>query len=158
MQKNYIQKFCNDENKPVKVICLAVCILLDLIILTGVITCLSTKKYVDLVIYAAIFVVTVIIRLSSLFFTFEVVIHYKDGNITIIKIYPIKNIILYEGQASGLKIEEYSAKANETAKCVRLCPKSCEKRLYMIELSERKYLICLDDYLFSLIEVSRDLS
>ncbi|MDE6474360.1 MAG: hypothetical protein K2L70_04610 [Clostridia bacterium] len=158
MQENYIQRYNNDEKKPIKVICLGICILLDLIVLAGVIACFSTKNYIDLLIYAIIFAVAMIVRILSLFLTYEIIIHYNAGRVSIIKKYPIKEIVLFDGQASQLKVEEYCAKANEDTKYVRLCPKSCENCLYVIELFERKYLICLDNYLFSLIEVNRDLS
>ena len=158
MQTSYTLKYNNDDKKPAKVICLAVCILLDLIVLAGVIACFSTKNYIDLIIYCAIFAVAIVIRILSLFFTFEISISFQNGSISIVKKYPIKEINLYAGQASQLKVKKYEKNSKENIKYVRLCPKSCENCSYMIELSESKYLIYLDDYLFSLIEVSRDLS
>ena len=74
---NYTLKYNNDDNKPAKVICLGLCILLDLIVLTGAIACFSTKKYLDLIIYAAVFAVALLIRIATLFFTFEVIISYE---------------------------------------------------------------------------------
>ncbi len=158
MQEKYVQKYNNDDKKPAKVVCLGICILLDLIVFAGIIACFSTKNYIDLAIYAAIFATALFIRVLSLYFTYQLTVSYQNGNVRIVKKYPIKEIVLFDGQASQLKPKAYDAIENKNTKYVRICPKSCEKRLYMIELSERKYLICLDDYLFSLIEVNRDLS
>lgn len=158
MQENYIQKYNNEDKKPAKAMCLGVCILLDMVVLAGVITCFSTKNYYDLIIYAVIFAVAMIIRVASLYFTFEIIICYNDGNVSIVRKYPIKETALFEGQASQLKLTKYDLNDKDDIKYVRLCPKSCENNLYVIELSERKYLIYLDDYLFSLLEVNRDIS
>ena len=155
----YIQKYNNDDKKPAKILILGICILFDLIVLAGIIACFSTKKYIDLIIYAVIFVITLAIRLASLFLTFETIISFEDGNFTIVKKYPIRQITLYQGKTSQLKFKKYDLSEDENGKkYVRLCSKSCEKGVYMIELSQRKYLIYLDDYLFSLIEANYDLS
>ncbi|MDE7071086.1 MAG: hypothetical protein K2O86_03835, partial [Clostridia bacterium] len=91
--------------------------------------------------------------------TFEINISFQNGNISIVKKYPIKEILLYDGKASQLKlIDFYSIADSDRKKYVRLCSKSCEEGVYMVELFERKYLIYIDDYLFSLIEVNSDLS
>ncbi|MDE5756886.1 MAG: hypothetical protein K2I23_07335 [Clostridia bacterium] len=159
MEENYIQKYNNDDKKPAKVFCLGSCILLDLIVLAGIIACFSTRNFLDLIIYAVVFVVAILIRIISLFFTYEVVVTFQNGNVRILKKYPTKQKRLFEGQVSQLKLKKFNAQdAKENGKYVRLCPKSCENGLYMVELLERKYLIYLDDYMFSLIEVKSDLS
>ena len=159
MEERYIQKYNSDDNKLTKIICLGVCILLDLIVLAGIIACFSTKNFLDLIIYAVLFVVATLIRIASLFFTYEVIVSFKDGNVAIVKKYPTMQKRLFDGLASKLEIKKFDAQdAKENRKYVRLCPKSCENGLYVIELLERKYLINLDDYMFSLIEVKSDLS
>lgn len=156
---NYTMKYSNDDKKLAKVICLAFCIFLDLIVLSGVIASISTEKYIDLIIYAAVFVVALAIRCASIFFTYEIVIGYQNGNVTIKKKYPIKELLLFNGQARQLELKRYDGcQAISGKKCVRLCSKSCVANVYMVELLQRKCLIYLDDYLFSLIEVSSDLS
>ncbi len=159
MQANYTQKYSNDDKKPIKIVFLGFCILLDLIVLSGVIACFSTKKYIDLLIYLAIFIVATIIRIASLFLTFEIIINIEGDSITIIKKYPTKEKLLYKGKISALQLEKCNVRDGSiTKKCIRLCSKSCENGIYMIELFERKYLIYFDDYAYSLIEVRSDLS
>ncbi|MDE5654016.1 MAG: hypothetical protein K2I46_00215 [Clostridia bacterium] len=156
---NYTLNYYNDDKKLAKVIILGFCILLDLIVLAGIITCFSTKKYIDLIIYGVIFAVAMILRIISLFFTFEIIISIQDRKMTIVKKYPIKQISLYNGNAKQLKLKNYnSIKDISDKKYVRLCSKCCENGVYVVELFERNYLIYLDDYLFSLIEVNCDLS
>ena len=156
---SYTQRYNNDDKTPAKIFCLGFCILLDLIVLTGIIACFSTKKYIDLIIYAIIFAIALSIRIASLFFTFEIIISFQNGNISIVKKYPLKEILIYKGQACQLKLRKCDLiKDQDIKKYVRLCPKSCEEDVYMIELLQGKYLICIDDYLFSLIEVNSDLS
>ena len=159
MQENYILKYQNNDKKPAKIVCLGVCILLDFVVLAGLITCLSTKKYLDLLIYLAVFVVATSIRIITLFLTFEVIVEFKDGDISIIKKYAVKEKLLYKGRSNDLKIDKFDFHDNACAKkCVWLCSKSCETDVYMVELLQRKYLIYLDDYIYSLIEVNGDLS
>lgn len=155
----YTQKYNNDDKKPIKIFCLAFCILLDLIVFMGIIACFSTKRYIDLIIYAIIFIVALSIRIASLFLTYEIVISFQDGNISIIKKYPVKKILIYKGQVIELKLNKYDSLDDKNIKkYVSLCSKSCEEGVYVIELLQRKYLIRIDDYLFSLIEVNNDLS
>lgn len=158
MEENYILKCNNEDKKTTKLICLSVCILLDFVSFVGVIACFSAHKYLDLIIYAVIFVIATIIRIISLFFTYEVIVSFQNDNISIVKKYPIMQISLYEGNASCLKLKKFNSLEKNCGKYVRLCPKSCENGVYMVELFDRKYLIFLDDYMFSLIEVKCDLS
>ncbi len=95
----------------------------------------------------------------TLFLTFEISISFQNGNISIVKKYPMKEISLYYGNANQLKLIDFNLFEDvNRKKYVRLCSKSCEEGVYMVELYERKYLIYIDDYLFSLIEVNSDLS
>lgn len=159
MQENYTLKYQNNDKKPIKIILLGFCILLDLIVIAGVIACFSIKKYIDLLIYLAVFAVAIAIRIVTLFMTFEVNIEFKDADISIIKKYAMWEKILYKGKIVDLKIEKYNyIKENHVKKYVRLCSKSCENNAYMVELLHRNYLIYLDDYSYSLIEVNGDLS
>ena len=155
----YTLNYSNDDKKLIKVLCLGFCILLDLIVLAGVMACFSTKKYLDLIIYAIIFAIAIAIRIVTLFLTFEISISFQNGNISIVKKYPMKEISLYYGNANQLKLIDFNLIEDvNRKKYVRLCSKSCEEGVYMVELYERKYLIYIDDYLFSLIEVNSDLS
>lgn len=159
MQGIYTQKYSNDDKKPAKILCLGFCILLDLIVLAGVIACFSTKNYFDLLIYLAIFAVAIFIRIVSLFLTYEIIIELNSGNISIIKKYATWENVLYKGKTADITVKKYDdCDENKAKKYVRLCPKSCENNVYVLELLERKYLICLDDYTYSLIEVKSDLS
>ena len=181
---DYIQRYKVEDKKPFKVVCLALCILLDLIVLSGVIACLTTKNYFDLMYYGVILVIDFAIRVLTPFMTDEVIIAIGNNNVKIIKKYPIEKVVIYDGDASNLKlkrcdgkekndnfeqcsrsggekrecVEQRSRSCKDSKKYVRLCSKSCEEDVYMVELLEKKYLIYLQDYTFSLIEVSSDLS
>ena len=159
MRENYTQKYYNNDKNPAKIICLGFCILLDLIVLAGVIACFSTKNYLDLLIYLAVFLVALAIRIASLFLTYEIIVKIDGNVVSIIKKYPIKENTIYKGKSCDLRLKKYDGcNEVEAKKCARLCSKSCESGVYMIELLQRKYLIYLDDYSYSLIEVKSDLS
>ncbi len=180
IDEKYIFNYSNDDLHVVRLILLAASMLLDLITIVGIVTCFTAKRYIDLILYFILILISIIIKIVSGFITYQISFIYDSGNLKIIKKYPIKVKTLYDGDASALKIKSYDInieydmrldrqrqgdfKRNEDEvniyyeKYKRLCSKTCIEGLYMIELNGKKYLTKIDDYMYSLIEVNSDLS
>ncbi len=180
MHEKYIFNYSNDDLHVVRLILLAASMLLDLITIVGIATCFTSKRYIDLILYFILILISITIKIVSGFITYQISFIYDSGNLKIIKKYPIKVKTLYDGDASALKIKSYDIKieydmrldkkrqgnfeCNEDEvniyyeKYKRLCSKTCIEGLYMIELKGKKYLTKIDDYMYSLIEVNCDLS
>ncbi len=158
MEENYTYIFKNHDKNALRLISLGMCILIDLISLTGIITSLAVKKYVDLIIYGAMILLVILIRILSLFLIFDIEILYDNGNVVIAKKYALKKYILYNGSPSDIKINKLDDEVLPSEIFKRLCSKRCADTVYMVELSGKKYLIELDDYMYSLIEVRSDIS
>ncbi|MCI8944116.1 MAG: hypothetical protein HFE33_00385 [Clostridia bacterium] len=179
IDEKYIFNYSNDDLHVVRLILLAASMLLDLITIVGIVTCFTAKRYIDLVLYFILILISITIKTVSGFITYQISFIYDSGNLKIIKKYPIKAKVLYDGAASALKIKrhdisiEYDMRLDEkrhkseskecdrdvyNEKYQRLCSKTCADSLYMIELNGKKYLTKIDDYMYSLIEVNCDLS
>lgn len=180
IDEKYIFNYSNDDLHVVRLILLAASMLLDLITIVGIATCFTAKRYIDLVLYFIFILISITIKIVSGFITYQISFIYDCGSLKIIKKYPIKVKVLYNGDASALKIKSYDIniecdmrldkrrqgnfKRNEDEvniyyeKYKRLCSKTCADSLYMIELKGKKYLTKIDDYMYSLIEVNCDLS
>ena len=182
IKERYSFSYSNNDLQIARVLLLAIGFLIDLIVIVGVFTCFSAKRYYDIIIYAILIVFSMLLKIVSCFFTYEVTIGFNCGELTIVKKYSIKSILLYKGSCCGIEVEKFygntatlkedaidykeslGANANEIPNNInnknrkRLCSKTCTENLYMLKLNEQILLIALDDYMFSLIEVNSDIS
>lgn len=164
----YIFSYSNNDLQTVRLVLLAICFLIDLIAIVGIITCFTSKVYIDLILYAMMIAVSLLIKIGSCFLTYDVVIEFNYGKLSIVKKYPIKSILIYKGDCIDVKIRKYDeiivrSKGNapnnaEKKNYIRLCSKTCADNLYVLELNKQRLLIILDEYMFSLIEVKCDIS
>lgn len=139
-------------------IILAVCFLSDMLILVGIVTCLSTKKYYELIVYAACLALVFVAKILSTFLTYDIILEYGQGRLKATKKYPFKVIELFCEDITISNIEKYSKGVEYGKKCVALCSKCCVDEVYVIDFNGKKYLINIDDYMYSLIEVNSDIS
>ena len=179
IKERYSFSYSNNDLQIARVLLLAIGFLIDLIVIVGVFTCFSAKRYYNLIIYAILIVFSMLLKIVSCFLTYEVTIDFNYGELTIVKKYSIKSILLYKGSCCGIEIEKFygntamlkeepidgksSSGANAKERynnknMKRLCSKTCAENLYMLKLKGQILLIALDDYMFSLIEVNSDIS
>ena len=154
----YTQKIKNDSKLIIKQIVLSICIVALLVILAGVIACLGSKKYIDLIWYAVSLVAVILIQFSTLFLTCTVIIEYDRGILRVIKSYGGIKVKVFEEQAKNLVVSRYDEQKTQGEKIIALTNKGCAREGYVVKLSGKNYSLNLDDYLYSLIEVARDIS
>ena len=152
----YIQKIKNNDRMVLRNILLLLCVVSLAIVLIGVVACLGNKTYINLVYYAISLLIIFVIQFFTIFLCYELIIEYDSGMITMKKSYCGIVKTLFKANVKDVVIEKYIKKQGE--KMLALCPKSCDLERYMIKLSGRSYLVNLDDYMYSLIEVKNDIS
>ncbi|MBD5100087.1 MAG: hypothetical protein HDT29_02175 [Clostridiales bacterium] len=156
-KKTYTLKVKNNDKIIFRNCILAICLIALAVIVVGVIACLRNKKYIDLIYYFVALLVVFALQFSTIFLCYELIISYFDGILSVKKSYSGIEKSVFAIHVKEIEIERYSQDKLEE-KVVDLCSKGCGMQEYMVKLSGRKYLLNLDDYMYSLIEVKRDLS
>lgn len=159
----YCVKVAENKFGVIKIIALAACLLADLVSLAAIISALSTENYTQIAVYAAIILGVFAIQCAVTFLTHTVVYEYDEGILRITKTYPLLKIQIFEGKKGKYNIapiDDAVAKAAHADKNIRrLCVNTCPYAIYMLELSGKKYLVNLDDYLYAVAtEEENDLS
>lgn len=153
----YTQKIKNQDRLIIRNIILVICLIAFLAILIGSIACIGNGNYFDLIIYGVALIVIIMIQFSTLFICYELIIQYDDGILRITKTFGAVKKVLLDCDCKKIDVEKYSDKI-DYGKIIVLSPKSCVSNRYVLKLSGRKFLLNLDDYMYSLIEVAHDIS
>ncbi|MDE6758473.1 MAG: hypothetical protein K2J89_04240 [Clostridia bacterium] len=153
---NYILKIKNNDKLVVRNLILAVCAVALAVVVIGVIACLGNKTYMNLVYYSIALVVIIAIQFSTTFLCYELIIKYENGKIIIVKSFYGKKKLVLDAYVKDIAIEKFTETYEE--KIIALCSKCCDLERYVLKLSGRNYLLNLDDYMYSLIEVGNDIS
>lgn len=154
-KQKYSIEIENNDKGVLKIFTLALCIIVDLIIFASIIGALSTAKYLDILWYAIGFVVISFIQYIATFLTHKIHIEFDDGVFIVKKVYPLKTKTIINALASQIKIyniEDNDAFENNIKKAYRMCVNTCSYPIYVIELSGKKYLLNLDDYMYSIVK------
>ncbi|MDE6188688.1 MAG: hypothetical protein K2G37_00180 [Clostridia bacterium] len=154
----YTQKIKTDGKSILKHIILSLCVVALLVILVGIFACLGNKKYYDLIWYAVSLVVVILIQFSTVFLVYTVIIEYDNGILRVAKSYGGINVKVFDAKAKDLIVEKYSIGMMNGEKIIALVPKGCARVGYVVKLSGKNYSLNFDDYMYSLIEVARDIS
>lgn len=158
MEKNiYTLKVKNNDKFILKNCILAICLVAFAVIVVGVVACVRNRKYIDLIYYFVALLVVFALQFSTIFLCYELIISYFDGILSVKKSYSGIEKSVFAIHVKEVEIERCSQDEVEE-KVVALCSKGCGMQEYMVKLSGRKYLLNLDDYMYSLIEVESDLS
>lgn len=153
----YTQKIKNQDRVIIRNIILVICLIAFLAVFIGFIACIGNGNYFDLIIYGIAFIVIILIQFSTIFICYELIIQYDDGILRITKSFGAIRKILLDCKCEEIDVEKYSDKI-DYGKIIVLSPKSCVSNRYVLKLSGRKFLLNLDDYMYSLIEVAHDIS
>ncbi|MDE6614339.1 MAG: hypothetical protein K2K24_02405 [Clostridia bacterium] len=155
--KRYTQKVKNDDKIFLRNAILVICAVALAVVLIGAIASIGNKRYMDLVYYSIAFVVVLLMQFSTIFLCYVLIIIYENGKLSVIKSYSGLNKTVFDTNIKDIEIEKFSQDLGKE-KVVVLSSKSCGADEYMIKLSCRKYLLNLDDYMYSLLGVEDDLS
>ncbi|MDE7215329.1 MAG: hypothetical protein K2O08_00825 [Clostridia bacterium] len=153
----YTQKIANQDRLILKSILLIICLIGLLTIIIGVIACLGNGNYFDLIYYSVALVLILIIQFCTIFLCYELIIKFDGGVLKVAKSYGIMIKTVFESDCDKLNLEKYCV-GNDYGKIIALSPNGCAESRYVLKLSGKKYLLNLDDYMYSLIEVAHDLS
>lgn len=156
-KKTYTLKVKNNDKFILKNCILAICLVALAVIVVGVVACVRNRKYIDLIYYFVALLVVFALQFSTIFLCYELIISYFDGILSVKKSYSGIEKSVFTIHVKEVEIERCSQEEVEE-KVVALCSKGCGMQEYMVKLSGRKYLLNLDDYMYSLIEVESDLS
>lgn len=144
-----------------KIIVLALCIIADLAAIAGIVGALSSKRYADIAIYAVIMLAVLAVQCSATFLTYKVKYQIDEDDFSIYKIYPLKKCEIVKTKAGGVSLKAFEGNSSELKtlsadkNTVILCVNTCPYAIYVLELSGKKYLINLDDYLYAKTEEKR---
>ena len=152
----YTQKVKNNNKIILRNCILAICMIALAVIIVGVVSSLRSRKYIDLIYYAIAIIIVFAVQFSTIFLCYELIITYFDGRLSVKKSYSGIEKKVFDIDVKEIEIMRM-AKENQKEKIVALLSKGCGLEEYMIKLSGRKYLLNLDDYMYSLIEVNRDI-
>lgn len=150
----YGYKIKNYKYANIKLILLGLCFLCLLIVLAGIISAISSQKYFDILWYGIFLVVIIGVQISLTFLTYELIIVCEDDKFIVSKKYPMFCKTIIDSKLADIKLAIYdkSIEKNKDKNIICLYINTCSYDVYMIELSGKKYLINLDEYMNSLIE------
>lgn len=150
----------NNNKGVLKIVLLAICLLCDIIAVAGIIGALSTKHYIQILWFVLLFVTVTVVQYVATFLTYKVSIVCANSQLEIKKIYPLKTVVVLKADIKDINLQpvtDYKSviKAKNT---YILCVNTCPYKIYMIELSGKKYYINSDEYMYSLLEDKNDIS
>lgn len=151
----YSVKISQNKYGALKIIILGICLLLDLIAIASVIGAIATKTYSDIALYVAIMAGVLCIQIASTFLTYSLEYRFDDGVLTIDRVFPMLRQQIFKGEKGSYSLMPLNTAANMNVKtkdknAVRLCINTCPYAIYMLELSGKKYIVNLDDYLYAI--------
>lgn len=143
----------NNQKSVIKIILLAICLICDIVSIVGIIGALSNKNYIQIVWFVLLFAIALAIQIAATFLTYKVTVEYDGNTVSIKKTYPLKTKLYFSAQKSEISLKSPTDIDINDKNTLRLCVNSCPYPIYMIELSGKKYLVNLDDYMYSILEV-----
>lgn len=153
---NYILKLKNNDKLLVRNLILAVCVVALAVVIIGIVACLGNKTYKNLIYYSIALLVIIAMQFSTTFLCYELIVRYNDSKLAVTRSYFGMTRAVFDADIKDIVIVKFDGTCKE--KYIALCSKGCDLDRYVIKLSGRNYLLNLDDYMYSLLEVGNDIS